>query len=205
MDLYDSIKELKENENLNEIEKYEKLSSRFAEQGFTQRDVTDLLMAEGCSKDNAKKIAQASMEKLPAEYYINYPPNSFEDIASELTENIKKASLEDVEKYFDIYQNKNFENIKNNIIIAKNDQTKSSYKQAMDALKPLIEDLILAGKALSNDDNRIDYMDEKEKMEQDLFGLWPVYLIQKRAAIDKADVKLSKRTDIKPGDNISFI
>ena len=205
MDIYDSMKKIKESNNSDSLEKYSKLSIKFAEQGFDEKGISDLLRYEGCSKEESKKLAKSALDEVPYKFYILDPPDCFDDISDQVENGIKKASIEDIEKYFDKHQNKKFENVKNNILIAKSNGSERYFKEAAHSLKPLVEDLIIAGKALSSQERQEDFLDEKEKLEQNIFGVWPVFLIQKRAQIDKADKKLIDKSAVKPGDNISFI
>lgn len=205
MDLYESMKKIQEKGNQNNIEKYAEMSIKIAEQGFDKKSITDILRSEGCEKEQAKKLALSALDEVPYQFYLLDPPNCFDDLSDQIQERIKKASIEKIEEYFDKYQNKNLDNIKNDIIIAKNNESDNYYKEAMISLRPFIEDLIIAGKSLAGLESKNDYLDHKEKLEQDLFGVWPVFLIQKRAIIDNADKKIINRSDVKPGDNISFI
>ena len=205
MDLYDSLDKMKQQDIDDELQRYQDASLKFAEQGFAESEVVELLVVEGCSKDNAKILATAAENDLPIDYHKSTPPASFRDVEKHVEKTILEASVKDIDEYLKKNHGKKYAEIINRILMARDQKSEYLVNQVVEEIKPIVEEMIMTNRALATQEKSAGLVDNREKIEQELFGVWPVYLIQKRAEIDKADEKLLKKSKIQPGDNISFI
>jgi hypothetical protein len=205
MDIYECFEKINNAEKVAGLEKFMKDAEMYSEQGFDEGSISDLLQLSGCKRDLAKKIAYASIYTLPEQYNLSNPPDGFYDVKDKVVNTLENASIETLEKYFNNYVSKKYSGIINRIKLARDNGSKTMFSELADEIKPIISNSIIENRALASDVKIASAINEKEKLEQDLFGIWPVHLIQKRANVDKADDKILKRSDIKPGDNISFI
>ena len=201
MDIYASLKK----QQREGIEQYGALAEQYAKQGFDVESMAELLQLDGCDTDKSKLIARTAANKLPPGYFLDTVPISFEEVREIVSESIKSASLDRWKLYFGKYAGNKYANTLNRIIVARDKSLKLCVSEIEEEISPLVQDLLLTNKALSSEDKIAGSINDKEALEQELFGVWPVHLIQKRAEIDKADEKLFKHTEIRPGDNISFI
>ncbi len=205
MDLYDSLLKQKENELLDEIEKFSVLVDKYASHGFDEDGIVEMLQIDGCSVETSKKLASGAISSLPYKYTHETPPESFMDVVKTVKNTILSSSIDDLEKYFKKYADYNeFKGIINRILLARDSNSDLLVSEVIQELEPLVDDLIITNKALSLDNKIASTVNEKEKTEQKLFGVWPVNLVKERNNIDIGDKKVISRSKISPG-NISFI
>lgn len=203
MDLYES---LKKQENLvisEQTEKFYKSALLYAEQGFDEESLSELVQVEGCPIPLSKKVASAVINKLPIQYNSDNPPKSFFDVKDIVHNSIKSASIDKLKNYFNKFSDDMFGDIVLKIEQARVMDSKSVYDAIVAEIEPYINGIIVTNEALSNDEKFAANTEEKEIYEQELFGLWPVKSVRKRAQIDKADKLFLKRAKV-PGDTILF-
>lgn len=194
------------NENFNadrELKKSSKKYSGFAreymESGFNQPCVAELLQVKGCKVEHSHEIAEAVFRGMPDNYLYSGPPVSYLDIKKSIDKMIKTASKSELKKYFDqFYPEKR---VINRILKARDSNSESLVEQVHREIEPFIENVILTNMALAKKITATSYLDAKEQMEEKLFGIWPVYLIQKKETINKVEQQLINRT--KP-ENVSI-
>lgn len=204
MDIVDSLLKQQNKEKNGEMERFQDIADKYASQGFEAGSIQDLLELEGCSVDVAKKMSKQSSSSLPKRYIEENPPESFYDVRDEIKKTVKSASIEDLKEYFEKYANQEFRNIVNRILIARDGNSDALVSEVAQELEPLVDDLIITNKALSSDRKIASGVDEKEKLEQRLFGVWPAFLIKERALIDAGDKRIFSKSKIDPV-KISFI
>ena len=203
MDLTDSLLKQQKADESNRIAPFLSSAAKYASQGFDFNSVSEILQVEGCDVETSKKIALSVINELPFKYAEEMPPDSFVDVIDIIKDTIKSASREDLEGYFNKYADNEFKSIINRILIARDNNSDTLVSEVVQELEPLVDDLIVTNKALSLDEKFASTIDEKEKIEQKLFGVWPVHLVRERLAMDKGDLKVLKRAKVDPG--ISFI
>jgi hypothetical protein len=171
-----------------------------------QKSISELLFIKGCSDEIAEKIAKKKTDSLPENYHTGNPPSSFFDVESKVKETIRSASIKDIETYFEKYAGKEFEGIKNRILIARDNLSESFVSEIVREIEPFVDGLIVENTALSNEEKQDNQIDDKERLEQDLFGIWPVSMIVNKRTINNADKRLiAKCIKMNPDKNISFV
>jgi hypothetical protein len=194
-----------ENEKNREIfKKYQSSAEKYVSQGFDEDSVSDILKIDGCPKEIANKLAGFIFNNIPKDYGTSNPPLSFEDVRDHIKESIMTASIDKIDDYFNRFANKSHNEIKNRILIARDNGGNAFLSEVLSELEPLVEDLIVTNNALSNDQKVANSIDEKEMLEQDLFGVWPPHLIKERKRMENGDSKLMEKSNVPPND-ISFI
>lgn len=205
MDLYDSLEKQQKEAFAEKIDIFTKKATLYVEQGFEEESVAELIQIDGCPPDLSKKIANATMEKYPVMYTVENPPKSFFDIKEKVESTIKTASIDKIATYFKKYSEKDFGDIVQRIEEARQMNSKQIYDDVINEIEPYLSGVIATNNALAKDASFPADLEEREAHEQDLFGVWPVRCVRKKAEIDIADAKLLKRSKIKVGDNIRFI
>jgi len=207
MDIYESLKRKVSQEKQATVEEYSSLAAKYAEQGFDRVTVSELIQVDGCDANLSKKIASAVIDNLPMDYCIESPPTSFSDVKGKVEDLINSPNrIVELESYLAQFASKEYHEIPEQARNAQASMSKNTGRIVAAALEPLVNDLILSNNALSRDEAFVSSgPDQKESLEQDLFGVWPVSLLRHKAGIDKADDKLLKRVDVRVGDDISFI
>ena len=204
MDIVDSLLKLQKKDRDGEMEKFQDVADKYASQGFNMGSIQDLLEIEGCSAKIAKEMATESSSSLPRRYAEENPPESFYDVMGSVKKTIKSASIEDLQEYFEKYADSKFKNMVNRILIARDGNSDTLVSEITQELEPLVDDLIVTNKALSLNKKIASSVDEKEKLEQRLFGVWPAFLIKERALIDVGDKRVFSKSKIDPV-KVSFI
>ena len=206
MNVYDSLQKIENTATAKKIEEFSKKAELYADQGCDERSIAELIQIDGCDTDLSKRIANAIVEKYPVMFNIDNPPASYQDVKDNVEKTIKEASVEKLDKYFSKFANKEMKNIVHKIVEARSMNSPMIMRSIIsDEIEPYVNGIIATNNALARDEKFAAVREEKEVYEQDLFGIWPVDLIKKRASIEKADAAFLRRAKIKPGDNISFI
>jgi len=206
MDIYESLEKIKSADIKDEFEKFSGYAKILAANGMDKKYILELLFLKGCSNDVAEKIAKNQTDSLPENFNTETPPVSFTDVESKVRETIQSASIKDIETYFEKYAGKEFEGIKNRILIARDNSSESLVSEIVREIEPFVDGLIVENTALSNEEKQADQVDDKEILEQNLFGIWPVSMITKKRSIDNADKKLIARCiKMNPDSHISFV
>lgn len=203
MELPDSMEKQAELQSVELAKKFTPSAEKYASQGFDENSVCDLLQVDGCPAKLAKKIAFASTCDLPYMYAEDVPPASVEDVRDSIKEAILKASKEDLDEYFNKYAGNRYNGIVNRILIAR-DNEGIYVSEVIQELEPLVDDLIVTNTALASDMKVANSVDDKERLEQKLFGIWPAHLIRERSNIDVGDKKVISKSKVIPG-KISLI
>ena len=199
MDIVDSLRKQQKASETERIQGFVHSAAKYAEQGYDLESITELLQVEGCDIPTSKKIAFSISFALPHRYATEMPPDSFIDVIDLVKESVQLASREDFEEYFSKYADNKFKGIINRILIARDNNSDTLVSEVVQELEPLVDDLIVTNKALSLDEKFAGKIDEKEKIEQKLFGVWPVRMIRERLAMDDGDKKVLKKAKVDPG------
>jgi len=206
MDIYESLEKIKKDKNKSEFDKFKNLSVEAAEQGFDENSITEILTVHGCSNETAKSLASFSQEDIPQDYSVDVPPESFHDLVDKVEETILAGNIDEIKNYLDKYAGNEFSETLSRILLARDSGTQILVSEVVQELEPLIDGIVVMNKIAAKD-TKIADMNEKEKMEMHLWGVWPVNLIQKRENIDSIDQRIQKKTEAEnphPGTNISF-
>jgi hypothetical protein len=205
MDLYESLSKKLDEINKDKNEKYIVEAKKIADMGMDKNSIYELLQIKGCSKEDAKKIASSAYESNPDNYATAQAPSNFLDVKDKIKNTILNGSLDTLNDYQTKYMSKNHQNFIDKVKLARDTKSNTITDEILNEIKPFVENLILTNKGLIN--NKIaNKTNEKEEMEKDLFGVWPVNSIKKRIETDKNNermINMAKKN--KPGDNISFI
>jgi len=183
-----------------ELPEIVKKAEKYASQGFDEYSICDLLQVDGCSSELSMKIAMDVINDLPEKFATDTFPRSFEDVKDSVRNAVLTASEEDLDEYFDNYTGEIHKGIKNRILLAR-DSGGIFVSEVVQELEPLIDDLIVTNIALSSDKKVINAVDDKERLELRLFGIWPAYLIRERENIDVGDKKIISKSKVIPGKN----
>ena len=78
-------------------------------------------------------------------------------------------------EYFEKYADNKFKDTVNRILIARDNCNDRSIivSEVIQELEPLVDDLIITNEALVEDEKVANKVDDKERLEQKLFGVWP--------------------------------
>jgi len=205
LNIIDGLENLEKKEAKEISDKFIEKAKEFSEQGFEEFSVCELLELEGCPREASKKIAKQACNNLPENFHLENPPKSFEDVSKKVEKTIHTAEKEKLNTYLNKYAGKDYSQTINRILIARdNKESGLIIAELVKEVEPLVTGLILTNLALASEGKEIA-IDEKERLEQDLFGVWPVSLIIARRKIDKADKTLAKRSKVNPDNGISFI
>jgi hypothetical protein len=184
IDLFESLDKLAKNNNTNEFKRFANSAKEYTLQGFDQDQVAELLQIDGCSVDNSMELAvtASSPNELPAMYFENDKPNIYKDVKANVDKTILSGDITKVETYVNKYASK-LKYLPSNIVQARDKGAKSYIKEIHEILRPLVEGTIIENNLTANRIERkvSSMLSEKEKLEYELFGIWPVYLIQKQA------------------------
>jgi len=206
MDIYQSLEKIKKDENKSEFDKFKNLSIEAAEQGFDENSIQEILIVHGCSNKTAQSLASFSQEDIPEDYSVDVPPESFQDIIDKVEETILAGNIDEIENYFQKYAGAEYSETLNRILLARDRGTQILVSEVVQELEPLIDGIVMMNKIAAKE-SKVAGMDERERMEMHLWGIWPVNLIQKRENIDSIDRRIQKKTEADnphPGTNISF-
>jgi len=173
MDIYDGLKKLMNSESSNEVEKYKESAISYSEQGFDEQMIQELLEVDGCTREASKKLAFAVTEELPSDYDSG-PPRSYEDIKPKVEDSIRNASFESWEKYLSKI-GKKYASLLKDIDLYRQRPTQIVADEIHKVLEPVLSNSLLMSKASSGTGTR--EISERENLERDLFGIWPVYLV----------------------------
>lgn len=199
-DVYDGLIKLKNLQDAKTSEAFEKLAKEYANQGFDKPIVAELLEADGCPRDISKQLAESALEKLPNSYNYSDPPETYQDIKETVEKTLASVPEEKLRKYFETITNNKSPDLVNHILMARNNNSSQWGIEVNEKLREITEDIMLTNKtAALSTPLQLD-MSEKETLEQELFGIWPAYLIQKKAHNTKAIERLigkSKPEDFK--------
>jgi hypothetical protein len=198
MDLYESLKKIKDNDNQNTVDKYKESAISYAEQGFDEQQIEELLQINGCPIDASKEMSKAIQEDLPKDY-SNGPPVSYIDIKDKVEESIKNASVEDLSNYI-LKTSSKGKDILKEIIHYRDNPTRQILAQVHDSLEPVLENSLLMNKTASEIKGISDTkLSIKDKLGYKLFGIWPVHLIESYNRKMEAEKKIEKRSGNKKG------
>lgn len=191
MDLFESMDNMERREKLSEVSKHEGPARKYASQGFDQELIAELLQIDGCSLDISKELATAAVEDLPLEYTDRDCPKIYEDLKDIVEETIlSSASYNTLKEYIEKYAHKTYKDLASRILIAKDNPSRVILDEIHNELRPLVEDRIYENNVIAKGSSEVKTADKKEELEYKLFGVWPVYLIQKHANKEKIEENL---------------
>jgi len=197
-DVYDGLIKLKNMQDAKTSEAFENLAKEYANQGFDQPIVAELLEIDGCKRDMSKQLAESAIEKLPNSYNYSDPPETYLDIEETIKTTIASVPEEKLRKYFEILASNKRPDLVNQILMARNNNSSQWIDEVSEELREITEDIMLTNKTAALSTPLQLNISEKETLEQELFGIWPAYLIQKKAHNTKAIERLMEKS--KPKD-----
>lgn len=198
MDLYDSLEKNAKEESQDSYNKYKTAAKKYSSQGFDQEMISELLQIDGCPRDTSHRLASDVLDDLPI-FYEEGPPISYEDVKEEVEKTILNTPLDELENYFRSHASQYLESLKR-IAAVRVCPTQIMLDEIHKELEPLVENIILANK-VSTESGNIQKTSSKERIEQKLFGIWPIeYLdeFNKRAASEKELLKKASKKSDKP-------
>ena len=204
MELPESIMKQRELDQVEASKKFLEPAEKYASQGFDEDSVSDLLCLDGCPRGLSEKISHTVANGLPDTYAKDSPPTSFEDVREAVKKAIMTASVDDLNEYFNKYASNIFSGVVNRILLARDCGGNAIVQEVIQELEPLVDDIIVTNAALESNVKVANKVDDKERLEQKLFGIWPAHLVRERNNIDAGDIKLISRSKVVPG-NISLI
>ena len=166
----------------------------YAGLGLSLDTIADTLRLHSSDICLCNQTAKTVFEEIPDDLRTENPPRSFLDISNKIKRTIESAPIEKIEEYFNKYGNPDFTK---KILDAR--EKKSDVSDILEDLEPLIIDLLVTNNALSNEAIKNTpwvRADEKERLEQELFGVWSVYSIIQKKKIDKGDKLLLKKSKL---------
>jgi endo-1,4-beta-mannosidase len=204
MDMKQSINNIDNTNQSQYIDKHRTAAREYACQGLDADLVQELLQVDGCDIETSKKLAGISVESMPDNYIFGDPPTSWydDDIQYKVMDTIKNSSREKLEKYFQNFADKKYSETINRILLARDNHSEFMFSEVRKELEPLVENLILTARALSDSPDEIK-IGEREQLEQELFGVWPAELLKKHARNEKAMNRILLQT--KPTDKLPLI
>ena len=180
----DSLKKMKKVSNTTEASKYEDKAREYALQGFDFESVEELLYIDGCSEDVARELSVAACSNIPHKYAEYQRPQCYDDVKGHIDRIIVEASgdyiKDSLQLYFDKYVSRKYASLASKILLAHDNPSTLFVSEIHNSLKPLVEDLIISNNIMYQDNIKTasSEVDEKERLEYDLFGVWPVYMIK---------------------------
>jgi len=203
MDLYESFKKMKDDENCNYIEKHQFSASKYAEMGLEENEIKEILKVEGCDSELSSKLAATAFNKMPENYIFIDPPKSINDVIGTIKNTIKNASKDVLDEYFEKYASKRYSGVVNRILIARDNFSETFIDEVVSEITPLVDNLIISNSAFSLTKEESS-SGRKEELEQELFGVWPVCTIRSHAQKEKGDIKLAKKSKPKETTDLMF-
>lgn len=188
----DSLNEIEKDAQSEEINKFKKVAEDYAQNGFDREMILELLNADGCSKESSQKIANIVLDGLP-DNYDEGPPKSFNDIESNFEKAISSVPVEKWEEYFKGLGVKQLSKVPEMVVKAKDAGSSMMKNEIRDMLEPHIEDLIVKNSVVSEEKDP-KTASKREELEMELFGVWPVCLMNKYKKRILAEKEISHRT-----------
>lgn len=176
-----SLNSLQKDEEKIEAEKYAANAREYAEQGFDEDQINELLSINGCSASIAGSLAKSAFYNIPSEYNENKKPTCYADVKEIIEKNILSKSEANIRGYFDNHADRTASKVAGRVLLAKSNPTRMFLDEIHKELRPIIEDIIMTNNIVASENKEIKKASPKEIVEYELFGIWPVELIQKQA------------------------
>ena len=183
MEIYEALKNLYQKDKDNLSAEYKIAAKEYSENGYDEATIRELLQADGCPFDIANQLSAQEIGSLPEDYNHVNPPKSYNDVFSSVDSTIKTGSIEKISRYFEIIGKPD---ITNRIMLARDNGVQLFFEEIHKEIEPIVEDSIITNGVLAGEREFSAEIDEKEELEKDLFGVWPIYLMQKHERKDKA-------------------
>ena len=201
MAYFDDLARRKVLQRAKKAEDFEIQTRKMIEYGIPPETVEEILYNEACPREEVAKYINESLDRLPPDYIRGkYPPTCFGDIKKKVEKTILTASIEKINNYFEEYTKQSFKDIKTRILLVRED--KLDINIVLEELEEYLNGIIIDNEVISNllDSEVEDFFDEKEEIELNLFGIWPVYFLIRRRRIEWGDDRIFKVTKIKEKD-----
>ena len=191
IDISDSLNKAKKQANRDESVRFASVAQEYALQGFDEKQVAELLQIDGCSLDVSKDLALSSCHNLPAKYVENENPVTYGDIQNVVEKTLIEGNVDEIQRYFTHHASREFSQVGTRVLVARDNPSRIFIEELHKELRPLIEGIIIDNQILAkNEKQASSQLSEKERLELDLFGVWPVYLLQKQARKKMAEEEI---------------
>lgn len=196
MDIYERYSDKIDSQERTEFDKFKTSAKDYAEQGFENSTVAELLQIDGCSKKVAQKLSE--IQVTPDDYIYGDPPKGFEDVRKKVEQSVRVANMSDIEKFLTHYINPPKTETIDRIKLARATNLPSHYGEVVSELSPIIDAEIVNSRSDSIVESE-NKSGEREILAQELWGVWPPDLIRKHAKKEnasKAILKKAKKKDL---------
>lgn len=161
------------------VQKYRLSAEKYAKHAMDKESIMELLQIDGCDTELSKELADMIIKKMPKDFYKGVPPHSFFDVKDKTKDSLENGPIFDIQEYVensttDLAVAKN---IMDNIKIARSERSSKLIQEILNTLEPLLDNSISSKMAMANSGIKIE-TSRKDELERDLFGVWPVEIIQ---------------------------
>lgn len=187
-DLFDSLEKAQGEKEKNEALRFAETAKEYALQGFDEHQVSELLEIDGCSKEVAKNVAISACYDIPNKYASNEKPANYNDVRSVVEHTILNGDIQQISSYVDKFAKRAHSDICSRILMARDNPSRIFIEEVHSEIRPLIEGIIIENNVMAENNKRVaSSLNDKERLELDLFGIWPIYYIQKQARKQEAE------------------